>query len=354
MALVATLLSGCTDSAVTADKSPRPVKAITLVAAVSTESVSLPALLVPIETANLSFRVAGPVNTINVSEGQPVTAGTALMALDPHDFQVQIAEYQARLVEAKAQARQAKQEQARVIRANAGDAIASVEIDRAKTAVERTAASVIIVEQRLQMMRDGLRYSVLKAPFDGVIASVDIEAHEQAVPAVDVVTIHGNSGFEIELDLPEKMATRISKGMSGQVILNGSEQPLKVVINEVSRSANMLTRTFTATARLLEQPLNGWPEQTGLLKIDLPLQQQSGFMVPSSAVQGESTSQYVVVVRDGVAQQIAVTVDGFSGELMQVHGALNSGDSLVVAGAPYFKHGDPVGAVLLGDRAAAL
>ncbi|WP_028112248.1 efflux RND transporter periplasmic adaptor subunit [Ferrimonas kyonanensis] len=349
------ILAGCSHEAPHyADKTPRPIRAITLTAAQQQETLTLPAMLVPIDTAELAFRVPGPVAAIGAKEGDMVAKGQPLMRLDPHDFDVQITEYQARLREAKAQAKQARQERKRVLTANAEDAIARVELDRANTAVERSEASVTVVEQRLQMMRDAKRYSVLNAPFDGIVASISIEPHEQAIPTSPVLTLHGLSGYEVQMDVPEQIAQRLMPGQKVRFNATGQQQSLSASIHEIRRSANLLSRSFRVTARLDDQPKHGWPEQTGLLRISLPIDNHSGHLVPSSAVQSDGTHHYVAVLDHQTLRRVAVTVSGLESDQIRVNGALNQGDQLVISGAAYFDDGAPVGTVLLDDQQAQL
>ncbi|BDY05862.1 efflux RND transporter periplasmic adaptor subunit [Ferrimonas sp. YFM] len=349
------LLQGCTPPAqVTADKTPRPVRAMVLSQPQSMELVSLPATLEPVEHAELAFRVAGPVQSVLVHQGQRVRKGEVLMQLDPHDFEVQIAEYQARLVEARAQAHQAKQERARVAAADRDDAIARVELDRANTAVERTAAAVTVVEQRLQMARDALGYSVLTAPFDAVVSRVAIEAHEQAVPAMGVLTLHGEAGFQVRLDLPEQLAHRVHIGMKAALQLKDHSGEFESEIAEISHSASMMSRTFQVIATLDHQPQGGWPEQTGLMTLALPSSQHPGFLLPSSAVQSRGEAAYVCVIDNGRVVKTQVEVVGYQRDRIRVQGQLHQGDVVMISGAPYFDHGAQVGDVLLGDRQVEL
>ncbi|WP_028110318.1 efflux RND transporter periplasmic adaptor subunit [Ferrimonas futtsuensis] len=349
------LLQGCTPQApIVADKTPRPVRAVVLSQPQSMELVSLPATLEPAEQAELAFRVAGPVQSVLVHQGQRVRKGEVLMHLDPHDFDVQVAEYQARLAEARAQARQAQQEHARVAAADNDDAIARVELDRANTAVERTAAAVTIVEQRLQMMQDALGYSVLTAPFDGVVSRVSIEAHEQAIPAMSVLTLHGEAGYQIRLDLPEQLAHRADIGMKAALRLNDHPEEFEAELAEISHSASLMSRTFQVTATLDRQPQGAWPEQTGLMTLALPLERHPGFLLPSSAVQSQEGAVYVCVIDNGRVVRTPVEVVGYQRDQLQVQGPLHQGDVVMISGAPYFDDGAQVGDVLLGDRQVEL
>lgn len=347
VALSVALLAGCQPQGdIQADKSPRPVKVITLEEAQNHQSLSFPAKLVPKQHAELSFRVPGTLANIEVEEGQLVTKGQPLMNLDPHDFEVQIAEYQARLIEAKAQARQARQERARVEQANQGNAIAKVELDRANTAVERAEASVTVVRQRLQMMQDALRYSALKAPFDAVVASVDIDTFEQVVPAISVMTLHGQDGYQVEFSLPNQLASQVTLGANAQLTIAGEPAPLSLTITEVARSASTLSRSFTVTGQLSQQPSNPWPEQSGNLTLKLPTQSQRGFLVPSSALQGDEKHAWVNVVADQVNHQVRVSVLGYEGQWIRVAGQLKTGDQVITAGAAYMKPGQPIGQII--------
>lgn len=83
------------------------------------------------ETASLSFRVPGTVESVFVNKGSVVEKGQVIATLDKHDYQVSLEELQARMLEAQSAHKLAKAELKRVKQATSDDAIASVNLDRA-------------------------------------------------------------------------------------------------------------------------------------------------------------------------------------------------------------------------------
>ncbi|ETX83917.1 hlyD secretion family protein, partial [Vibrio parahaemolyticus EKP-028] len=109
------------------------------------------------ETASLSFRVPGTVESVFVNKGSVVEKGQVIATLDKHDYQVSLEELQARMLEAQSAHKLAKAELKRVKQATSDDAIASVNLDRAISSYERSLSAVKVVEKNIQRAKDALR-----------------------------------------------------------------------------------------------------------------------------------------------------------------------------------------------------
>ncbi len=352
--LIFPLLSACGQSAkITADKTPRPVKVQYVERQTNTSIESLPARLEPIKQADVAFRVPGTIASINVREGQSVSKGQSLMSLDPHDFQVQVEEYEARLIDAKAQLTQAISEQNRLLQAAQDDAIARVDIDRAKTGVERASASVEVVEKRLTIMQDALRYSQLKAPYDALVAQIKVEPFESILPSMGVIKLHGLQGYQVTFDASESLVKQLNIGMITSVEF-GQTNHIEATIVEISHSPNMLSQTYQVVAELAQQPEHGVAGQSVRILLNLPTQTNNQMLVASSAVKGDSMGQYVMIATPPKALLVPVKVHGYRKGKVSITGNVKPGDMVITVGSQFINDGDNIGEILVQNDKVVL
>ena len=356
LAVSISLLTACSvsDSDLTADKSPRPVKVMTLKQPQHTIDISFPAHLEPIQQAKLAFRVPGTITDILVKEGQNINKGDLIAQLDPHDFNVVVTEWQARYAEAMALLAQAKSEQSRVLAASSHDALARVDLDRANTAVTRAKAGVKVAEQRVRAAQDALRYSKLKAPYDGIIASLNKEAYEQAMPGFSIAEIYGQQGYQVSFDVPETIAKQMKPGLTGFVRFNQEKDThYPVSISEVAQASSLLAKTYRITASLQKTPAYAWPDLTTEITLQMSSASEAGYSLPANAVGGKNSGSWVMRVKDGRAQKQDIDIIGFDGELIRIEGDLKPGDTVITGGTSFVQDGQEVGE-LLHDLPAAV
>ena len=185
-------------------------------------------------------------------KARQATAATTLAAA-----QAAVESAEARLAQTRARSALAKAQPAggttsAAAASNAGESGASqADIDVALARVEQ--AKTMVAQARL-----ALSNAILKAPFDGSIASVQIRAGEVASPGAVALILGDTSKFQVETsDLDEASSTKIQIGQPVDVIMNAFEN--KVLKGKVVAMANYATITstgdanYTATIALDEQ-----------------------------------------------------------------------------------------------------
>lgn len=88
--LVALILSSCGSSSEHKENVVN-VKTDTVKVYGSGKSATFPGRIKAGDDINLSFRIAGPIPSINVSPGNYVRKGDVLAQIDPRDYQIQLA-----------------------------------------------------------------------------------------------------------------------------------------------------------------------------------------------------------------------------------------------------------------------
>ncbi|MFM2587409.1 efflux RND transporter periplasmic adaptor subunit [Vibrio sp. TBV020] len=291
------------------------------------------------ETAGLAFRVPGTITQIYVKKGQSVEKGDLIAELDPHDYQVTLEELQARKLEAESAHKLAKAELKRVKQATQDDAIASVNLDRAISGYERSLSAIKVVDKNIQRAKDTLNYTQLRAPFDGVIGSVDFDTHEQVLPGIAVATLQDNLLLEVEVDVPENMIEAFEVGQKGAVSWYQSKTVLNAQVTEIAPLPHLIKQTYTVTYRIDSTSKQLFPGKSVSLTTHLT-SEQDAFCVPYSAIVGEKQNMHVNLIRKHQVVRTPVELQSLDAYQACVMGEMHGGDYVVVSGSHYLADGD--------------
>jgi len=332
-------LIGCNDSqALVPTKEPRPIQVIKVKTANEQAAKRFTGTLQSAESAAVAFRVPGTIQKILVKTGDYVEKGQPLASLDPHDYQVALEELQARALEAKSAHKLAKAELARVKQAIADDAIANVNLDRAISGYERSEAAVKVVEQNIRRAKDTLRYTQLRAPFSGVVATSNFDQYEQVLPGISVFTLHKPDLLEVEVDVPENLIHQFKPKQPAAISWYGEARSVAGQVTEISTLPDPIKQTYTVTYQLdgLNQEL--LPGKAVTLTTNLGSTQPT-LCVPYSAIVKPLQQDLVFTIKDQTAHAVPVSVVSFNHQNACVQSQLNAGDYVVVSGAQYIQEG---------------
>lgn len=297
-------------------------------------------------SAGLSFRVAGTIETLLVDEGDFVEKGQLLATLDKHDYQVALEELEAKMLEAKSAHALASNELKRVKQARADDAIASVNLDRAMSAYERSAAMVKVVEKNIQRAQDALRYTELRAPFSGLVGRIAYDEFEQVLPGAAVIGLQTPNALQVEIDVPENLIASIKTGQEATLSWYGSEAQRAAKVTEIAPFPHLIKQTYTVKLAL-SQPSDELFIGKSVVVSTTNAQQVPAYCLPYSALVGEQDTLHVHLIRDQQVEKRAVAVRSLNANTACVDGQLSAGEQVVVSGTHYLSDGQKVANVLV-------
>lgn len=300
------------------------------------------------DSANLAFRVPGTLSEVLVQPGDNVKKGDIIARLDPHDYQVALEELQAKMLEAQSAHKLAKAELKRVKLATEDNAIASVNLDRATSGYERSLSAVKVVDKNIQRAKDTLRYTQLVAPFDGVIASVGFDAHEQVLPGIAVATMQDNSTLDVEIDVPENMIDQFSINDKGSVTWYQSDSTLNAHVTEIAPLPHLIKQTYTVTYTLDNASQQLFSGKSVTVSSQAAVATDS-FCIPYSALVGEKETMHINLVRDNEVVATPVELKSLDAYQACISGNVKGDDYVVVSGSFYLKDGDVADKLVLRD-----
>lgn len=268
------------------------------------------------DAVDLSSRVSGHVDSIEVRIGDEVKAGQVIAQIDD-------ALIERRLVETRAQiSAQKSQLKAAAIAAKASErdlerlsglldkgAVSTQEVDDLRTALDqRSAAKGVAQSQldeaqaRLAILREDLKDTKIAAPFDGVIARRDVDPGAFVEPGTPLVRIVAQRPLRVRFRVPEHEFVDIHEGIRFSVHTRASGD--RVPEGEVKRISGEVSPEDRA---VLVEGLVDEDEalRSGMyVDIELQMRQLSGaLIVPDAAVveriEADGTGRVGVFVLEG-------------------------------------------------------
>jgi len=314
----------------------RPVKLIEVTTRTDVFRLNLPAVIEASNTSVLTFQVGGRLNELNVVEGQEVSKGTLIGRLDQRD-------YRNALQQAQAQYDSADSEYQRAARLIAENAIAESVYEQRKTQRDVARAS-------LDTARKALDDTVLRTPFEGVIASVSVEQFENIGPQQQIVVLQTTGAAEALVQVPSTLVANAERVIPTNVYITLEAVPDLQVPAELlsfSTQADASTQTFPARFKFTPpEDINILPGMAGTLHstmefIESEQSVRNQVQIPLGAILSEGGEAFVWVVdlQTMTVSKRKIEVDKGIGERIVVLSGLAEGETIAGAGASYLFEG---------------
>ena len=299
--------------------------------------------------SRLSFKVAGTVSRVPVNVGDGVEVGDLIAELDAKDYKLQVQEAEAGLKSGQAQARNAEASFARVQQLYEDGNASRADLDAARAGAESAREQVNSGGKRLELAKSQLSYTQLRAPLDGSIAAVRVEANENVSPGQAVVLLTSGSQLDVEIAVPEVLISEVREGQAVNVRFDAlKDEVLSGRVTEVGVSSTGMATTFPVIVRLDRGDQAVRPGMAA--DVELSFGQSGGrehLYVPAVSVAEDRQGRYVYVVvpmEEGFGQvgRRAVGVGELSSTGLEILDGLKDGELVVTAGVSRIVDGQKV------------
>jgi len=305
--------------------------------------------------AAISSKATGRLEWLGVAEGSRVKAGDIIARIDARDVVAQGEGAQANVKAARAALEQALAEErdavAQLKRSQdlfAKGFVSASAVDTAKARAEKATAGVANARATISVSEASSRnaqvsvdYTVIRAPFDGVILSKSANVGDLVTPfsnAADskgaVVSMADMSTLEVEADVAESSLSKVSVGQPAEILLDALPDSrfrgrISRIVPTVDRAkATVMTKVkFDAIdPRILPE----MSAKVSFLSQDVTAEQQKPMVaVATDAIVQRDGRAVVFVIRDGVAMAVPVTTGKKVGDLTGIAGDVKSGEKVV-------------------------
>ncbi|MYA36388.1 MAG: efflux RND transporter periplasmic adaptor subunit [Gammaproteobacteria bacterium] len=154
-------------------------------------------------TVNLSTPVAGTVAWISpkLEAGGYVAVDEPLLRLDSSDYEIALARSEAALEQANAEELHARSEYERLRELGERRLASESQIQNAERLANVTAARINEIETQLRQARIDLERTEVRAPFDAIVQSRQVELGQYANRAQNIAVMYGAEEVEVRLPL---------------------------------------------------------------------------------------------------------------------------------------------------------
>lgn len=326
---------------------------VAVVKGVVTETVkaeSLPEILDVVGTvrsktaAVVTPRIPGVIIVMRAKEGDRVKRGDVIARLDAQETQATalaagnaVEDAQRALDEAQSRKKLADAQYERYRQLFKGDAVSRQDFELKETDKELALQGVARAEARLKQAQHQSSgagtiadYTKIVAPISGIITSRTADLGATVFPAQPLFTIEDETGYQLELAIPESMAAKVRPGSAVQITLDALGSSFAARIAEVVPAADPASRTFIAKVPLVQKGLKSGMFGRGAITLGTVV---SGMSVSRTSLieRGALTSVWVVETGN-IARLRLVKVGRTVGDRLEILAGLSAGERVVING----------------------
>lgn len=289
-----------------------------------------------VRRADLAAQTAGRVAAVAVDVNDRVRAGDVLLRITAVEQDAAANAARAQLRAAEASAAEAAQNYRRYAALAEAQYVSKAQIDQARAARDSAAAARNAAAAMLAQAAQQSQYTVVRAPFDAVVARRDVEPGESVAPGMPLLTVHAPDALRIEVAVPQTRAEAIRGDARAQVLLGDGR---KVAAADVTVFPAADPASHSVNVRVNLPVLDPQPAPGTTAKVVFaadadgkPGAADAAVRIPASSIAQRGELSAVYVLQDGRLLLRQLRLGARSGDAVQVIAGLMAGE--VVASDP--------------------
>jgi HlyD family secretion protein len=294
---------------------------------------------------------AGRVAAIYVEAGDHVRKGQVLARLNVSVLAPQVANLEAALEQARAEAELADAEYHRALAVGASGALSVEETQRRKSSSLTAAAKVKFAAAQLAEAQAKLARAEVRAPADGTILTRNVEVGQTATPGGEAL-FRLSEGGEVELrgQVSEQDLPLLKVGQDVAVRLTGVTPPYPGRVRLLGAVIDPQTRLGTVRVALQPDP-NLRPG--AFARAEVTVSNAERTVLPQTAVLTDEKGTYVfIVTAENKLKRRAVHVSGIVGNGVSISDGVKNKEEVVATAGAFLQEGETVRPVVRDSGAS--
>jgi multidrug efflux system membrane fusion protein len=293
-----------------------------------------------LSTVEVRAQVAGPLMSVQFTEGQDVEKGQLLFTIDPRPFDVAVQQAEAALAKDEAQAKGTEQIRARNEDLFKRELLARSDYDASVTAATGAAAMVQVDKAALETAKLQLQYTKILAPVSGRTGALLVHQGSlvRSTDTTPLVVINQIAPIRVAFAVPGQYLATIRANQAKSALLaearmpGGTSAASSGTVTFIDNTIDTTTGTIKLKATFPNTNHELWPGALVETRLRLSVDPHA-LVVPAGAVQNGQQGQYVfVVASDRTVSMRPVTVARTSGDDAVVSAGLKTGEEVVTDG----------------------
>jgi membrane fusion protein (multidrug efflux system) len=352
--IISLILAACGDSKGAGQKGPPPVQVAAYEVKLGTAVYydEYPATVTAINQVEVRSEVSGYVTDIYFKDGQHITKGMKLYAIDQQQYKAAYDQAIANLNAAKSTLAKAQQDADRYRDLAKRDAVARQTLEHAQADLQSAKMQVASFEANVKNVQTNLRYSVIAAPFDGTIGISSVKLGSSVVSGQTLLnTLSSDDPMAVDCAVDEKQISRFTQLLQAGDSLRDSTftivlpdqtvYPFPGHLSFLDRSVD--SQTGTIRIRVI------FPNAKNILRSGLTCNLRvranssaESLLIPSKAVVEQMGEYFVYVVINNKVTQQRIGLGKNINDMVIVKDGLQVGEQIVTEGVQKLRDNSPV------------
>lgn len=280
----------------------RPVLAQPAVQTTAAEIASLPreavldGVLEAVNRSTVSAQTAGRVQEIIVDVDDFVPAGTVIVRLRDTEQRAALNQAEAAREEARARYAEAESEYNRIRDVFRRNLVSRSEMDAATAALDAARARLDSAEAGVQRAREQLDYTVIEAPYSGVVLERHVQLGESVQPGQPLMTGFSLDQLRAVANVPQRLIAAVRRHAQARVILPDGRD-IDVARLTFFPYADPDSNVFKVRVHLPDNTEDVYPGM--FVKVAFAIGEREQLTVPREALLRRSELTAVYVIEDG-------------------------------------------------------
>jgi RND family efflux transporter MFP subunit len=331
--LAVVLLSGCSESSPSSStmqtgSSPDLEVVVVEMAQVARET-AFDGIIEAIDQSTVAAQTSGRVVELQFDVGDYVDKGAVIARLTDTEQSARVRAAESAVAGARARLAEAQLSYDRTREVFDKQLIARAQFDKVVADYDSAQARLRSEQAALDQAREGLDYTVIKAPYAGTVVARHVQVGETVVPGMDLMTGLSLENLRAVVEIPQQHIGPLRKHATARVILPGGQSVLAAELR-IPPSASSETHSFRVLVTLPKGDFQVYPGT--LVKVAFVNGEIQRLLVPGEAIvrRGELTGVYVVSGTDRISLRYLRTGTPTADDSIPVLAGLEPGERVAI------------------------
>ena len=279
-----------------------------------------------VHQATVSAQTAGRIAEVGYDVDDYVEAGAVLIRFTDVEQRSALRQAEAQLAEARARRTEADEEYRRAQNLRERGLGSQRDLDTALASQKTAAARVASAESAVEAARQQLEYTVVTAPYPGIVTERHVEVGESVAPGQPLMSGLSLDRLRVVVDLPQSVASQVRRDPAAALITEeGRVEADSITLFPI---ADPVTNTFRVRLELPEGQYGLYPGM--FVKAAFRMGEAERLLVPSSSVLHRSEVTAVYVIGDNGVRLRQVRTGQSFGNRTEILSGLSAGEQVAL------------------------
>ena len=336
--VISFLLNACDRDELISEPELRPVRVFEVDKVVTVRTRTFSGISQSALESRLSFKVGGTIIELPVQVGDELKKDQTVAKLDPSTYELEVAQARSKLLQAKANQRNAASNYERVKGLYENSNVSKNELDSARASAETAEAEVSTATKSVEISELNKSYTTLASAADCTVVSIAVDLNENVIPGNEIATVNCGGGIEVRVGVPEGLIDGLTRGSLVKVSINTiDDMTFSATITEIGVGSASSSSTFPVIVAIDGVNPGIRPGMAAQVTFSFPEKNQDIHIVPTAAVTNDSIGPFVYIAEPSGESRATVTrqyveVGELTAQGVEIYSGVSQGDVLITAG----------------------